>query len=149
MIDLRNSNEDLKIQCLFFASDGYVALIIIHFITLTEDFYRLADTTNTHGAQFSKEDLKAEVIIFTAASIDGVGAFISAFFDNLLSNPEAYARIVDEIQAAYRASRLSPGVVIVRRDDSAALFHGLHQRDVTPRLPSADHSPARGQPSGL
>lgn len=71
----------------------------------------LAPKSNAQAFQFSGEDLKAEVITFAAASIDGVAAFISAFFDNLLANPEAHARIVGEIQAADHASRLSQGVV--------------------------------------
>ncbi|KAG6356937.1 hypothetical protein INS49_014812 [Diaporthe citri] len=70
----------------------------------------------------SRNDLKAEVIIFTAASIDGVAAFISAFFDNLLTNPEVYARIVDEIQAADRACRLSQGVVMYEETTRLPFF---------------------------
>ncbi|KAI1498354.1 cytochrome P450 monooxygenase [Biscogniauxia marginata] len=72
---------------------------------------RLDPAANPHEFQFSREDLKAEVVTFTAATLDGVSAFISPFIDNLLTHPEAHARIVAEIEAADRAQKLSSPVV--------------------------------------
>lgn len=51
------------------------------------------------------------MITFTAATLDGVSAFISPLVDNLITNPEAYARVVSEIQAADAAGLLSHPVV--------------------------------------
>lgn len=61
--------------------------------------------------QYTREDLKAEVITFTAATLDGVSAFVSPFVDNLVTHPQAYARVVAEIQAADAAGLLSHPVV--------------------------------------
>ncbi|KAI2610041.1 cytochrome P450 monooxygenase [Hypoxylon fragiforme] len=65
---------------------------------------------NPQEPHFSPTDFKAEVITFTAATLDGVSAFISPFLDNLLTHPSAHARVVAEILAADRAGRLSSPV---------------------------------------
>ncbi|KAI0175292.1 cytochrome P450 [Pestalotiopsis sp. NC0098] len=92
MIDLRRTDEKLKGERLFF--DG-------------------VDPANNPPSeyQYSREDLKAEVITFTAATLDGVSAFVSPFVDNLITHPSAYARVVSEIQAADAAGKLSHPVV--------------------------------------
>lgn len=51
------------------------------------------------------------MITFTAATLDGVSAFVSPFVDNLVTHPTAYARVVDEILAADAANLLSHPVV--------------------------------------
>ncbi|ETS80240.1 hypothetical protein PFICI_07769 [Pestalotiopsis fici W106-1] len=91
MLSRRESNEKLKGEKLFFDD--------------------LSPEKNPNEFQFSKEDLKAEVITFTAATLDGVSAFISPLIDNLLTHPAEYARVVAEIRAADRAGRLSSPVV--------------------------------------
>ncbi|OTA55118.1 cytochrome P450 monooxygenase [Hypoxylon sp. EC38] len=91
MVDLRQSDEKLKSQKLFFDD--------------------LDPAKNPHEFQFSREDIKAEVITFTAATLDGVSAFISPLIDNLITHRDAYERVVSEIQAADHAGQLSNPVV--------------------------------------
>ncbi|KAI1398503.1 cytochrome P450 monooxygenase [Hypoxylon fuscum] len=91
MVDRRKSDEKLKEQKLFFDD--------------------LDPAKNPNEYQYSREDLKAEVITFTAATLDGVSAFISPFIDNLITHPAAYNRIVSEIQAAELSGQLSQPVV--------------------------------------
>ena len=57
------------------------------------------------------EDLKAEVITFSAATLDGVAAFICPFIDNLVQNPNVLARLLPEIDSADTAGKLSKPVV--------------------------------------
>jgi cytochrome P450 len=113
MIDQRSFDEDLKKQNLFFdKSVSCIRFYLEHINSLTKQISSLAAERNPHEFQFSKLDLQAEVITFTAATLDGVAAFISPFIDNLLTHPKACARIVAEIQEADRAGKLSPGVVM-------------------------------------
>jgi cytochrome P450 len=65
------------------------------------------DTPNSNKYQYTRDDLKAEIITFTAAGLDGAGAAISPFIDNMLHHPQHYARVVAEIQAADLAGHLS------------------------------------------
>ncbi|KAL9086499.1 MAG: hypothetical protein Q9165_007115 [Trypethelium subeluteriae] len=102
MIDLRQSDKNLKEQKLFFDA--------------------LDPAMNPSEYQYSREDLKAEVITFTAATLDGVSAFISPFIDNLLTHPIFYDRVVSEIQAADRANKLSKPVVLYEETTRLALF---------------------------
>ncbi|KAI1491133.1 cytochrome P450 monooxygenase [Biscogniauxia mediterranea] len=85
-------------------------------------FDDLDPSKNPGEYQYSREDLKAEVITFTAATLDGVSAFISPFIDNLLTHPAAYARVVAEIQAADRAGELSRPVVTYEETTRLAYF---------------------------
>ncbi|KAI5921322.1 cytochrome P450 [Camillea tinctor] len=101
MMDLRKSNKGLEKEKLIFDD--------------------LDPSKNPGEYQFSPDDLKAEVITFTAATLDGVAAFVSPFMDNLLTRPEAYARVVAEIQAADRAGALSRPVVTY--DETAQLTY--------------------------
>ncbi|KAK3319551.1 cytochrome P450 [Cercophora scortea] len=91
LMDRRRLESDLRNETLFF--DG------------------LDPKHNSREFQYSREDLRAEVITFTAATLDGVAAFISPFIDNLITHPAAYARLVEEIQAADRAGHLKKPVV--------------------------------------
>ncbi|KAL9108287.1 MAG: hypothetical protein Q9227_006884 [Pyrenula ochraceoflavens] len=74
-------------------------------------FDGLEPTKNPKTFQFDHTDLLAEHITFTAASLDGAAALISPFVDNILHNPLAYHRLVQEITAAAKESRLSSPVV--------------------------------------
>ena len=92
MIDLKKTDEKLQKETLFF--DG------------------LDPARNPPNEyQYTREDLKAEVITFTAATLDGVAAFISPFVDNLLTHPAAYERVTREIREADKAGLLSSPVV--------------------------------------
>ena len=53
------------------------------------------------------EDLKAEYITFTAATLDGVAAFISPFVDNMIQHPDVLRRVQKEIDLAQARSELS------------------------------------------
>ncbi|KAI9687302.1 MAG: hypothetical protein M1822_002345 [Bathelium mastoideum] len=77
----------------------------------TPFFEGLYTADGPEKSNFSREDLKAEVITFTAATLDGVAAFVSPFFDNLLQHPDALSRLVDEIRSAERHGQLSSPVV--------------------------------------
>jgi cytochrome P450 len=57
--------------------------------------------------QYTRNDLKAEIITFTAATLDGAAAAISPFIDNMLQHPEHCARVVAEIESADKAGKLS------------------------------------------
>jgi len=61
--------------------------------------------------RFSKEDMKAEVITFTATTLDGAAAFISPFTDNMLQHPEICGLLIAEIDAADNDGKLSHPVV--------------------------------------
>lgn len=87
-------------------------------ITLT--FGSLTPTkSNPMEVQFSREDIKAEVITFTAATLDGVAAFISPFVDNMVKHVEICDRLVAELIEADHAGRLSRPVV--RYDETTEL----------------------------
>lgn len=90
--------------------DAYVAVPqeLDHF-SLT-DYVSLNVANNQKEYDHSGEDLKAEVITFTAATLDGVAAFISPFIDNVVRHPEVCARVVAEIDAADEAGLLSKPV---------------------------------------
>lgn len=51
------------------------------------------------------------MITFTAATLDGVSALVAPFFNNILTRPEAYSRLVAEIRNADHAGLLSKPVV--------------------------------------
>lgn len=70
-------------------------------------FDGLNPTEKSIDFQFSREDIKAEVITFTAATLDGVAAFISPFIDNMTQYPAIRKRLMEEITAADSAGRLS------------------------------------------
>lgn len=53
------------------------------------------------------EDLKAEYITFTAATLDGVAAFISPFVDNMIQHPDVLRRVQREIDIAQACGKLS------------------------------------------
>lgn len=53
------------------------------------------------------EDLKAEYITFTAATLDGVAAFISPFVDNMIQHPIILRRVQREIDLAQARGELS------------------------------------------
>ena len=55
----------------------------------------------------SPEDLKAEYITFTAATLDGVAAFISPFIDNMIQHPDVLRRVQQEIDTAQTGGKLS------------------------------------------
>ena len=65
------------------------------------------DTHSSDLSSFSKPDLVAEIVIFTAASLDGVAAFISPFMNNMLQRPEIHHRVMAEIDAADQRGELS------------------------------------------
>src|SRR6266516_4563714 len=67
----------------------------------------------------SKEDIKAEVITFTAATLDGVAAFISPFIDNIIQHPAVYTKLKAEIDSADARGALS--FPIVKYDETTAL----------------------------
>lgn len=72
---------------------------------------RINQARSTSCTPFSREDLKAEVITFTAATLDGVSALVAPLLNNILTHPGAYSRLVSEIQHAERAGLLSRPVV--------------------------------------
>ncbi|KAL8940607.1 MAG: hypothetical protein Q9216_002720 [Gyalolechia sp. 2 TL-2023] len=57
------------------------------------------------------DDLKAEYITFTAATLDGVAAFISPFIDNMIQNPDVLRRVQEEIDLAQACGKISHPVV--------------------------------------
>ncbi|MCJ1356205.1 MAG: hypothetical protein MMC33_006199 [Icmadophila ericetorum] len=65
--------------------------------------------TESH-LHFSPGDRLAEHITFTAATLDGVAAFVSPFIDNVLQHPEVYRRLVNEISSAETHGVLSSPV---------------------------------------
>lgn len=71
---------------------------------------------------FSREDLKAEVITFTAATLDGVSALVSPIINNILEHPEAYRRVVEEIHAADLAGKLSRPVATYEETNTLPFF---------------------------
>lgn len=73
--------------------------------------HSLKQIRNPTEFRFSEEDIKAEVVTFTAATLDGVAAFISPFVNNVISQPEVRMRVVAEIRAADEAGLLSKPVV--------------------------------------
>ncbi|CAG8977287.1 hypothetical protein HYALB_00012979 [Hymenoscyphus albidus] len=70
-------------------------------------FDGLEPSLNPNEYQYTRNDLKAEIITFTAATLDGAAAAISPFIDNMLQHPEHFARVVAEIETADRAGKLS------------------------------------------
>lgn len=68
---------------------------------------------------FTHEDVKAEYITFSAATLDGVAAFISPFVDNMMTHPATRMRLVAEIRAADAQGELSHPVV--RFDETCKL----------------------------
>ena len=55
----------------------------------------------------SRKDLKAEVITFSAATLDGVAAFTCPFIDNMIQHRDVRARVIAEIDAAESTNRLT------------------------------------------
>ena len=90
--------------------------------TLTQT--RLSSPTLPEGTCFSNEDLKAEIITFTAATLDGVAAFISPFVDNMLQNDHIRDRLTAEIQEADRIGHLSSPVVSYEETTRLPFFMG-------------------------
>ena len=67
----------------------------------------------------NSEEIKAEVILFTSAALDGLAALISPFVDHVIQRPAVYRRIVAEIQSAEAQGLLSSP--IVQYDETTAL----------------------------
>ena len=67
----------------------------------------------------NSEEVKAEVILFTSAALDGLAALISPFVDHVLRRPAVYQKIVAEIQSADARGLLSRP--IVQYDETTAL----------------------------
>ncbi|MCJ1432411.1 hypothetical protein MMC27_001767 [Xylographa pallens] len=78
----------------------------------------LSDPNSSHP--FTYDDIKAETITFTAATLDGVAAFISPFIDNILTHSEVRDRLLHEITTA---------------DNNGLLSHPTVTYEETTRLP--------------
>lgn len=74
-------------------------------------FAPLTTPESTAIHPMSAQDLKAEYITFTAATLDGVAAFISPFIDNMIQHPHILARVQQEIDVASSCGKLSSPVV--------------------------------------
>lgn len=112
MLSLSQTNEKIKKEHLFFDEYAYPdnpCYLVDRGLNLGGSINE--DRNLNCKEQFSREDLKAEIITFTAATLDGVSALVSPFFNNIFSHPSAYNRLVEEIRHADRAGRLSRPVV--------------------------------------
>lgn len=98
------------------------------------------------GLNFTSEDRRAEYITFTAATLDGVAAFITPFIDNVLQHPDVYATLTTEIASAEARGALSSPVAqcdeILSLPYFAACINETLRRDapaqtILPRIISA------------
>ena len=94
----------------------------------------------------SEDEIRAEYITFTAATLDGVAAFISPFVDNMLQHPTVRQKMLAEIDMAEANGSLSSP--IAKFDEITALpyfqacilenlRHDAPAQTILPRLVSA------------
>ena len=86
------------------------------------------------GPSLNNEEIRAEVITFTAATLDGVAAFIAPFVDNIVQRPWIHAKLVAEIDAADSLGALSSP--IVKYEETTALPYFMACIKETLRLDS-------------
>ena len=67
----------------------------------------------------NSDEIKAEVILFTSAALDGLAALISPFVDHVIRRPTVYRMIIAEIRSAEAQGLLSSP--IVQYDETTAL----------------------------
>ena len=60
---------------------------------------------------FRDEDIRTESIVFASAALEGVAAFINPFVQNVIQNPQVYAKLRAEIDLADSQGLLSSPIV--------------------------------------